>query len=66
MVPRALSTNRIIISLIALDLALTSMAHTPKTIGAAVGVASEVIDDGDDDLVSLEEKKPENLDIVYT
>ena len=42
------------------------MAHTPKTIGAAVGVASEVIDDGDDDLVSLEEKKPENLDIVHT
>lgn len=64
MAPRALSTRRMIISLIALDLALTSMAQIPSTMGGTGGgweclsdaATSELesIEEGEEDLVMSE------------
>lgn len=69
MAPRALSTSRVTISRIALDLALTSIAQIPRTTGAfgvsvpvdSEGVLSviEPIDEGDDDRPAAEaERRP--------
>jgi hypothetical protein len=70
MAPRALSTNLVIISLIALDLALMSIAQMPSTTlvrpnlplsRVADRSEKEPVEDGEDDLVVIYELGREGL-----